>query len=97
MKSQQRNGLIESERFLGDVHNPMAIENHIVRSLSIALGARLTAADVKSLEVPATSNADAYDLFLKAKTHFDRITSDNARRLLTFWQVRASPSPLRVN
>jgi hypothetical protein len=37
------------------------------------------------------------DELAKAKTHFDRITADNARRLLTFWQVRASPSPSRVN
>jgi uncharacterized protein (DUF2336 family) len=37
------------------------------------------------------------DELAKAKAHFDRITSDNARRLLTFWQVRASPSPSRVN
>ena len=33
----------------------------------------------------------------RAKSHFAGITADNARRMLTFWQVRASPGPSRIN
>jgi hypothetical protein len=32
------------------------------------------------------------DELANAKIHFDGITAENARRLLTFWQVRSSPS-----
>ena len=33
----------------------------------------------------------------KAKGQFARMTTENARRLLRFWQVRSSSSPLRAN
>jgi len=33
----------------------------------------------------------------KAKGQFARITNDNVRRLLTFWQVRSSASPSSIN
>jgi len=33
----------------------------------------------------------------RAKSHFAGITADNARRMLTFWQVRSSPSPSHTN
>jgi uncharacterized protein (DUF2336 family) len=33
----------------------------------------------------------------KAKNHFARITTENARRLLRFWQIRASSSPSTLN
>ena len=35
--------------------------------------------------------------FAKAKTHFASMTTENARRLLRFWQIRASSSPSSVN
>jgi uncharacterized protein (DUF2336 family) len=33
----------------------------------------------------------------KAKNHFARMTTENARRLLRFWQIRASSSPSTLN
>jgi uncharacterized protein (DUF2336 family) len=33
----------------------------------------------------------------KAKSHFAATTAENARRMLTFWQVRSTPSPSRAN
>ena len=33
----------------------------------------------------------------RAKSQFARMTTENARRLLRFWQVRSSSSPLRAN
>jgi uncharacterized protein (DUF2336 family) len=33
----------------------------------------------------------------RAKSHFAGITAENARRMLTFWQVRSTPGPSRVN
>ncbi len=33
----------------------------------------------------------------KARDQFGRMTPENARRLLRFWQVRSSPSPSRMN
>ena len=33
----------------------------------------------------------------RAKSHFAGITADNARRMLTFWQVRSTPAPSRTN
>src|SRR5258705_12340925 len=37
------------------------------------------------------------DELANAIIHFDGIGAENARRLLTFWQVRSSPSPSHVN
>jgi hypothetical protein len=33
----------------------------------------------------------------RAKSHFAGITVENARRMLTFWQVRSTPNPSRAN
>src|SRR5262245_16236836 len=33
----------------------------------------------------------------RAKSHFAGITAENARRMLTFWQVRSTPGPSRAN
>ena len=33
----------------------------------------------------------------KAKSHFAATTAANARRMLTFWQVRSTPAPSRAN
>ena len=49
------------------------------------------------LECRYSTGSLGADELAKAKIHFERITAENARRLLTFWQVRASPSPSRVN
>jgi uncharacterized protein (DUF2336 family) len=44
----------------------------------------------------ATGSIAPHEL-AKAKAQFAKITPENARRLLRFWQVRSSPSPSRVN
>src|SRR5229473_3459574 len=44
----------------------------------------------------ATGSMAPHEL-AKAKAQFAKITPENARRLLRFWQVRSSPSPSRVN
>ena len=33
----------------------------------------------------------------RARSHFAATTAENARRMLTFWQVRSTPAPSRVN
>jgi len=44
----------------------------------------------------ATGSMAPHEL-AKAKAQFVKITPENARRLLRFWQVRSSPSPSSVN
>jgi uncharacterized protein (DUF2336 family) len=44
----------------------------------------------------ATGSMAPHEL-AKAKAQFAKITPENARRLLRFWQVRSSPSPSSVN
>lgn len=83
-----------SERFLGDVRNPMAIESRIARQLATALGAPLTTAEEKRLEAPVTNSAEAYELFLKSKIHLRHETrsDDSTAIVLLERAVRLDPS-----
>jgi uncharacterized protein (DUF2336 family) len=49
------------------------------------------------LECRYSTGSLATDELAKAKIHFDGIAAGNARRLLTFWQVRSTPAPSHVN
>lgn len=44
----------------------------------------------------STGSAGAAEL-TKAKNHFNATTIEHARRMLSFWQVRSTPSPSRTN
>jgi uncharacterized protein DUF2336 len=49
------------------------------------------------LESRFTTGSMGSQELAKAKAQFAKITPENARRLLRFWQVRASPSPSSMN
>ena len=83
-----------SERFLGDVRNPMAIESRIARQLVTALGAPLTTAEERRLQAPVTNSMEAYELFLTSKIHLRRETrsDDSTAIVLLERAVRLDPS-----
>ena len=82
-----------SERFVGDVHHPMAIENHIVRKLSTALGAPLSAAELKSLEAPPTNSSQAYEQFLNGKIHLRYETRSDDSVAIVFFERAVTLDP----
>jgi uncharacterized protein (DUF2336 family) len=49
------------------------------------------------LECRYSSGALGAAELARAKSHFAATTAENARRMLTFWQVRSTPTPSRVN
>jgi serine/threonine-protein kinase len=82
-----------SERFVGDVGHPMALESHIVRKLSTALGVPLSAADLRSLEAVPTNSSQAYEQFLNGKIHLRYESRADDSLAIVFFERAVSLDP----
>jgi len=72
------NGHLWAKYYTRTLDNVFGVEGEVAGKVADALQARLTASERERVAAPPTSNAAAYELYLKADSHFRRGTDANA-------------------
>jgi serine/threonine-protein kinase len=73
------NGHLWAQYYTRTLDNVFGVEGEVAGKVADALQARLTPSERERVATPPTTNAAAYELYLKADAHFRRGTDNNAR------------------
>ena len=81
------------ERYNRKMTDVLAVQDEIVRDVSGKLRARLSGADERRLAKSYTENAEAYQLYLKGRFHWNRRTRRDVERSLDYFQQAIAIDP----
>jgi TolB-like protein/Tfp pilus assembly protein PilF len=73
--------------------NLATLQNEIARDVSRKLRARLSGADERKLAKNYTENAEAYQLYLKGRYHFLKITRSETEKAISYFQQAIALDP----
>lgn len=71
----------------------VSLQSEIARDVSRKLRARLSGTDEQKLAKNYTSNVEAYQLYLKARYHYLKLTEPEIRKSISFYQQAISADP----
>ena len=81
------------ETYSRDIANLVQLADEMSREIGEKLRVRLTGAEKKKLSRPNTTNAEAYQLYLKGRYHWNKRTGDSLRRGITFFREAIESDP----
>jgi serine/threonine-protein kinase len=82
---------IWGERYERTMSDLIEVQDDIVRSVSDRLGAEATESERRIMAAGKTSNAEAYQLYLKGRYYWNKRTAEDGRRAMAFfWQAIAA-------
>ena len=89
----QTENVIWSERYNRKQSDLLALQSEIARDVSSKLKSKLSGADVAKVEKNYTSNAEAYQLFLKGRFYAIKRTAKDAKQAIEYYQQAVAIDP----
>jgi serine/threonine protein kinase/tetratricopeptide (TPR) repeat protein len=81
------------ETYTRDMANLVKLTDEMSREIGEKLRVRLTGAEKKKLSRQSTTNAEAYQLYLKGRYHWNKRTGDSLRRGINFFREAIESDP----
>lgn len=86
-------GHVWADRYDGDMDNIFGLQDRVTRSVVAALAVELTSDDRQRVARRGTSNAQAYDVFLKGWQHYLRQTPEDFRAAIGYFKKAVDLDP----
>jgi eukaryotic-like serine/threonine-protein kinase len=85
--------VVWSETYNRKQSDLVALQSEIARDVSGKLKSKLSNADVAKVEKNSNVNPDAYQLYLKARYHYNKLTDDGYRKAIEYFRQAAELDP----
>src|SRR5258708_10653965 len=89
----QTENVIWSEQYNRKQSDLVALQSEIARDVSSKLKLKLSGADEQKLNKVYTTNPDAYQLYLKGRFYWNKLTPKDVRQSLEFYQQAIDKDP----
>jgi TolB-like protein len=90
----QTENVIWSEQYNSKQTDLVSLQSEIARDVSNKLRARLSGADVQMVSKTYTASAEAYQLYLKGRFHWNKRTAKDLEKAIEYFSQAITPSSL---
>jgi tetratricopeptide (TPR) repeat protein len=84
---------IWSQQYSRKQSDIVSLQSEIARDVSRKLQTRLSGADVEKVAKTSTTNAEAYQLYLKGRFHWSKRTPDSLKQAVAFYEQAIAEDP----